>query len=98
MRDKDRSSETSRRLAIIYASDESDSGDGEKRSDSRYILKAELMWIPVGLKWDIREMSMMTSQFWPSELLERVELLFTQMGEADVCVCRFVYIGEVMMD
>lgn len=43
MRDKDRSSETSRRLAIIYASDESGSGDGEKGSDSRYILKAELM-------------------------------------------------------
>lgn len=98
MRDKGRSRETSRRITIIYASDGSGSGDGEKGSDSGYIWKAELMWIPVGLKWDVREMSVMTLQFWPSELLERVELLFTQMGEADVCVCMFVYTGEMMMD
>lgn len=43
MRDKGRSRETSRRLAIIYTSDGSGTGDGEKGSDSRYILKAELM-------------------------------------------------------
>ena len=72
------------------------SGDGEKGSDSRYILKAELTWIPTGLnkkcKRDISDFKIDLS-YWKGRVTA-----FPERGQAGVCVCVYFCIVGVAVD